>query len=74
LFFETGCHYVAQADLELMILLSQSPKCWDYRCVALHPEKEQLLCDNRSVLILAHEVIQRYAYKLHWTIVYIFKK
>jgi hypothetical protein len=27
LFFETGPHYVAQADLELMLLLPQSPDC-----------------------------------------------
>jgi hypothetical protein len=29
-------HYVAAQDgLELAILLSQPPKCWDYRCVLL---------------------------------------
>jgi hypothetical protein len=27
---ETGSHYVAQAGLELMILLPQTPECWDY--------------------------------------------
>jgi hypothetical protein len=26
----TGSHYVAQAGLELVILLPQPPKCWDY--------------------------------------------
>jgi hypothetical protein len=31
LFSETGSHYVAQAGLELTILLPQHPKCWDYR-------------------------------------------
>ena len=30
-FFETGSLYVAQADLELSILLPQLPKCWDFR-------------------------------------------
>jgi hypothetical protein len=25
-------HYVAQAGLKLVILLSQPPECWDYRC------------------------------------------
>jgi hypothetical protein len=30
--FETGCHYLAQADLKLLILLPQPPGCWDYRC------------------------------------------
>lgn len=23
-------HYIAQADLKLVVLLSQSPDCWDY--------------------------------------------
>jgi hypothetical protein len=32
-FFETGSHYVAQASLELKILLPHPPECWDYRCV-----------------------------------------
>jgi hypothetical protein len=32
-FLDTGSPYVAQAGLELLILLSQLPKCWDYRCV-----------------------------------------
>ena len=31
--FETGYHYVAEAGLEPAILLSQSPKYWDYRHV-----------------------------------------
>jgi hypothetical protein len=26
---KTGSHYAAQADLELTILLSLLPKCWD---------------------------------------------
>lgn len=29
--FETGFHYVAQADFRLLALPPQSPKCWDYR-------------------------------------------
>jgi hypothetical protein len=29
--FETGSYSVAQAGLQLKILLSQSPRCWDYR-------------------------------------------
>jgi hypothetical protein len=29
---EAGSHYVAQAGLELSILLPQPPQCWDYRC------------------------------------------
>jgi hypothetical protein len=33
--FETG--YVAQADLALVILLCQSPECWDYRPTPPHP-------------------------------------
>jgi hypothetical protein len=28
--FETGSHYVAQAGLELLILLAQPAECWDY--------------------------------------------
>jgi hypothetical protein len=31
LLVETGSHYVAQAGLELVIILPQSPECWDYR-------------------------------------------
>jgi hypothetical protein len=30
--FETGSSYVTLAVPELEILLSQPPKCWDYRC------------------------------------------
>jgi hypothetical protein len=30
-FFETGAHYIVQAVLELMILLPQLLKCWNYR-------------------------------------------
>jgi hypothetical protein len=37
--FEKGSRYVAQAGLELMILLSQSPEGWG-RCVPPHPAKE----------------------------------
>jgi hypothetical protein len=29
-------HCVAQAGLELVILLPPPPECWDYRCVSLH--------------------------------------
>jgi hypothetical protein len=32
-FFKTGSCYVAQAGLELSILLSLPPECWDYRHV-----------------------------------------
>jgi hypothetical protein len=32
LFLQTGTHYVDQAGLELVILLPQPPRCWDYRC------------------------------------------
>jgi hypothetical protein len=32
IYLETGFCYVAQADLELLILLPQSPKFWDSRC------------------------------------------
>jgi Trk-type K+ transport system membrane component len=36
LFFETVSH-IAQTGLELVIFLSQSPKCWDYRQVPSLP-------------------------------------
>jgi hypothetical protein len=29
--------YVTEADLKLTILLPQSPKCWDYKCMPPHP-------------------------------------
>jgi hypothetical protein len=32
-FWDRVSHYAAQAYLELMILLPQLPKCWNYRCV-----------------------------------------
>jgi hypothetical protein len=31
-FFETGSCHLAQAGLELSILLPQPLKCWNYRC------------------------------------------
>jgi hypothetical protein len=33
-----GILYIAQAGLELMILLPPPPKCWDYRCTPPHPD------------------------------------
>jgi hypothetical protein len=40
-FFETGSRYVAQAGLELLIILPQSPACWDYGRI---PPFEELFC------------------------------
>jgi hypothetical protein len=37
IYLETGSHYVAQAGLELVILLPQPPTCWDCGCPPLHP-------------------------------------
>jgi hypothetical protein len=31
MFFETGSNYVDQAIFQLLILLPQTPECWDYR-------------------------------------------
>lgn len=31
--FETRSHYVTQADLQLVMLLPQPSKCWNYRYV-----------------------------------------
>jgi hypothetical protein len=31
---EKGSYYAAQAALKLMILLPQSPQCWDYSCTS----------------------------------------
>jgi hypothetical protein len=33
LFIEMWSYCVAQASLELKVLLPQPPECWDYRCV-----------------------------------------
>jgi hypothetical protein len=33
-FFETGSHHAAQASPELVILLPQPPKCWNYMLYA----------------------------------------
>jgi hypothetical protein len=38
--FKTGSHYVAQADLELMILLLQPSECWDYRCEPPYTDRD----------------------------------
>jgi hypothetical protein len=37
MFFETGSHCVAQADLKFLISLPQPSKCWNYRCAPTHP-------------------------------------
>jgi hypothetical protein len=46
--FEIRSCYVAQAGLELMILLHQPLECWDYRCVPPHLAKTSpsLLVEN----------------------------
>jgi hypothetical protein len=36
-YFEMRSHYMAQARLELEILLPQPPEYWDYRCVPSYP-------------------------------------
>jgi hypothetical protein len=41
-FFETQFCYIAQAGLELMILLPWAPKCWDYRSEPLCPASKFL--------------------------------
>jgi hypothetical protein len=43
LLFETGSLYVAQAGLELEILLPQPPKRWDERYVPIHPDSNHIL-------------------------------
>jgi hypothetical protein len=35
--FKTGSHYVAQAGLKLMILLTLPLQCWDYRYAPQYP-------------------------------------
>lgn len=34
---EIGSYHVAQADVELIIILPQPPKCYSYELVPLHP-------------------------------------
>jgi hypothetical protein len=41
--FETGCHYVAQASTELIILLPLSPEGWCYRHMPPCLAKESFL-------------------------------
>jgi hypothetical protein len=36
--FQTGSHYVFQADLKLAILWPLPPKCWDYKCAPPGPD------------------------------------
>jgi hypothetical protein len=45
-FFETGSPYVGQTGLKLVILLSQPPKCWDYRCVPPYQAGHRFLWNN----------------------------
>lgn len=35
-FLDKGSHYAAQAGLEILLLLPQSPQWWDYRLVQAH--------------------------------------
>jgi hypothetical protein len=60
--FETGSHYVAQASLELVPFLPQSPKCWDFRRMPLPGLKSG--SDNLSILpsfrILLNSVLDSY--------------
>jgi hypothetical protein len=35
-FFRQGM--IAQADLDLTLLLPLPPECWDYKCVPPHPD------------------------------------
>jgi hypothetical protein len=41
--FETGSHYIVQASYKFKILLSQPPKCGDYRCASPHPAESSTL-------------------------------
>jgi hypothetical protein len=50
LFFETGSHYVAQAGLELSILLPQPPECWDSKSAL--PRLAFKFCCNTGDLLL----------------------
>lgn len=42
--FETESHFVAQASLELMILLPPPSECWVFRCISPHPALGSPLC------------------------------
>jgi hypothetical protein len=43
LLFEIGSYYVAEAGLELVILLPQPIKCWDYRHEIPYPASSNSL-------------------------------
>jgi hypothetical protein len=45
--------FLRQVDLELEILLCQSPKCWYYRCVLPHPVLCTLPCAAGALLLTA---------------------
>lgn len=54
--FDTWSHYLAQADFEIKILLSQPPEFWDYRGVAIMTGSSWLwrVIDNlRSGVVLS---------------------
>jgi hypothetical protein len=80
-FFDTGSYFVAQAGLELTILLPLPPECWNYRLTSPeisflmkplfpHPQREKishLLGFNEK---LAHISCKRCSIRAHNIIVH----
>lgn len=55
---QTEFRYVAQADLVLLTLLPQPPKCQDYMCVPPHPAEPVFSTTQCQPGIINHPCVQ----------------
>jgi hypothetical protein len=61
----TGSLYTAQADLELSILLSQPPKCWDYKHAPLRPDRIKLAWN--LILFYMQSLFTFCSFNIYWS-------